>query len=453
VSGTAPPGVVPAEASATEPFPPTARGYYVLAVLVLAYIVSYIDRTMLTLLVDPIRATLQISDLQVSLLHGFAFAIFYTVLGLPMGRIADRHSRRNLIIAGICFWSCATALCGFARSFWQMFTARVGVGVGEATLSPAAYSLLSDYFPPERRSRALSIYTSGIYLGAGIATFGGGALIAFVPPLEIPGWGHYEPWQVIFMIIGLLGLPVALALLTVREPLRRGAALVLEPDIDAARIPLRVVLQYMWQRRQVYGLLILGIASYAMMTNGLKGWIPTFLKRTYGWSPADIGVSFGLVLLVFGTIGTASGGFGAAWLRKRDYTDANMRLSVFAALLVLPFGVAAPLMPTGQASLALYAVVILLAGVPFGVSAAVIQQITPNRMRGQVSAIYLFWLNLAGIGTGPIIVAFFTDYVFHSDQALRYSLACLAAVTVPVSLACFAAGLKPFREALRSAEY
>jgi MFS family permease len=278
-------------AESQDSVPSNARGYYVLSVLILAYIVSYIDRTMLTLLVDPIRATLKISDFEVSLLHGFAFAIFYTVLGLPMGRLADRHNRRNLIVGGILVWSVATALCGFARNFWQMFTARVSVGVGEATLSPSAYSMLSDCFPPERRSRVLSIYTSAIYLGAGIATFGGGALIAYVPGVTIAGFGYHEPWQVIFMIIGLLGVPVALALLTVREPLRRGAAVAVAPGVDMVRIPLRTVVAYMWERRQVYGMLILGISCYAMMTNGLKGWIPTFLKRTYGWSPADVGVS------------------------------------------------------------------------------------------------------------------------------------------------------------------
>ena len=446
------PGHATVPAAAAD-FPAPKQGYYVLAVLILAYIVSYIDRTMLTLLVDPIRATLQISDFQISLLHGFAFAIFYTVLGLPMGRIADRYNRRNLIIGGILFWSIATALCGFARNFWQMFAARVSVGVGEATLSPSAYSLLSDYFPPERRSRVLSIYTSGIYLGAGIATFGGGALIAFVPGLHIPGFGYHEPWQIIFLIIGMLGLPVGIALLTVREPQRRGVQATLAPGVDAVRIPLAVILTYMWQRRRVYAMLILGISCYAMMTNGLKGWIPTFLQRTYGWSPADVGVQFGLVLLVFGTLGTAWGGFGAVWLQKRGYADANMRLSIIAALLILPFAIAAPLMPTGQLSLALYAIVILLAGVPFGVSAAAIQQITPNRMRGQVSAVYLFWLNLAGIGTGPIVVAFFTDYVFHSDQALGYSLACLAAVTVPLSALFFCAGLRPFRSTLAQGEF
>lgn len=166
-----------------------------------------------------------------------------------------------------------------------------------------------------------------------------------------------------------------------------------------------------------------------------------------------MGVQFGLVLLVFGTIGTAWGGFGAVLLRRRGYLDANMRLSVIAALLILPFAIVAPLMPTGQLSLAIYAIVILLAGVPFGVSAAVVQQITPNRMRGQVSAVYLFWLNLAGIGAGPIVVAFFTDYVFHSDRALGLSLAWLAAVTVPLSALFFYLGLKPLRASLATGEF
>lgn len=433
-----------ADAPRDAAYPPSRQGYYVLAVLILAYIVSYIDRTMLTLLVDPIRATLKISDLQISLLHGFAFALFYTILGLPMGRIADRRSRRNLIFGGVLVWSLATSLCGFARNFWQMFAARVSVGVGEATLSPAAYSLLSDYFPPEERSRVLGIYTSGIYLGAGIATFGGGALIAFVPAITLPVLGHHEPWQVIFMLIGLLGIPVALMMLTVREPERHVA-----PVADAfneVAIPLRTIARYMWERRGAYGALILGISCYAMMTNGLKGWIPTFLMRTYGWAPADVGVGFGLVLLTFGTIGTASGGFGAVWLRRRGQDHADVRLSLYAALAILPFAAVAPLMPTGGLALTVYAVVIFLAGVPFGVCATVVQQITPNRMRGQVSAIYLFWLNLAGIGTGPVIVALFTDQVFGNDAALRYSLGCLALVTVPLSALAFLMALRSLRK-------
>lgn len=198
-------------------------------------------------------------------------------------------------------------------------------------------------------------------------------------------------------------------------------------------------------------MLILGISCYAMLSNGLKGWIPTFLMRTYGWSPANVGVGFGLILLIFGTIGTAWGGFGAIWLRNRGHGDANMRLSVFAALLILPFGIAAPLMPTGGLSLALYAIVIFLAGVPFGISAAAIQQVTPNRMRGQVSAIYLFWLNLAGIGTGPIIVALFTDFVFSDDGALRDSLACLVACAAPLSAIAFWAGLRRLRQLTKEA--
>ncbi len=434
-------------------FPSRARGYYVLGLLIAAYIVSMMDRTMLSLLVDPIRASLHITDFEISLLHGFAFAIFYTVLGLPMGRLVDRYNRRNLVIGGIVFWSVATAACGLARNFWQMFAARVSVGVGEATLSPAAFSILSDYFPPADRSRVLAFFMTGIYLGTGIATFGGGALIAFVPAATIPLLGHYEPWQVIFLIIGVAGLPVGLALLTAREPRRLGRGPRLAPGVDHERIPLPQVLAYMLERRRVYVMLILGIGLYAMMTNGLKGWVPTFLKRTYGWSPAEVGVRFGLVLLVFGTIGTACGGYGAMWLRKRGHVDANMRLGVVSALVVLPFGIAAPLMPNGAASLALYAVVILMAGVPFGVSAAAIQQITPNRMRGQVSAIYLFGLNLAGIGTGPVLVAMFTDFVFHDDHALRYSLACLALVAVPLSALFYGLGLRPFRAELERDEF
>jgi MFS family permease len=438
----------PAPAASSDPdgdYPSPLLGWYVTGVLILAYMVSYLDRQMLTLMVDPIRQTFGISDLQISLLHGFAFAIFYTVLGLPMGRIADRYNRRNLIVGGIVFWSLMTSLCGVARSYGQMFLARVGVGVGESTLSPAAYSILSDYFPPEQRARVLSVYTSGIYLGAGLATFGGGALLSILSPATLPLLGAREPWQIVFLLLGLVGLPVALMLATVPEPKRRGLGKSTE------HLTYRQVFAFMGRHRRAFVALIFGISAYSMVTNGLKGWIPTFLMREYGWSPAEVGVRFGLVLLVFGTTGTAAGGFMAVALRRKGHTDANLKVAMFAGAAMLPLGLAAPLMPGAGLALAVYAAVIFVAGIPFGVAASAVQEITPNRMRGQVSAVYLFGVNLAGIGTGPIVVAFFTDKVFGDDGALPYSLALLVAVGAPLSLALLGWGRKAYRAAMPAA--
>ncbi|MBL8631225.1 MAG: MFS transporter, partial [Rhodospirillaceae bacterium] len=212
--------VVPA--ADTQDYPPESYAWYVVGVLVLAYTVSYIDRTILTLMVKPIRETLQISDVQISLLHGLAFAIFYTVLGVPIGWLADRVNRTKVIAVGIFVWSLMTAACGLSRSFWQMFMARVGVGVGEAALSPAAYSLLNDYFKADRRTLAISIYATGVYIGSGLALIVGGGVIAVTPSLELPFVGHMEPWQVVFLAVGLPGLVVAVLMKTVKEPLRRG---------------------------------------------------------------------------------------------------------------------------------------------------------------------------------------------------------------------------------------
>ena len=255
----------------------------------------------------------------------------------------------------------------------------------------------------------------------------------------------------IFILIGLLGLPVAVLLLTAHEPARRAAAK--SAGTVSENYPFRTVMQFMWVRRAAYGPLILGISCYAMLTNGLKAWIPTFLMRTYGWAPAAVGLSFGFILLVFGTIGTVGGGYAASWLRQRGSDAANLLVGTAASLLIMPLCVIAPLMPSGGLALTFYAMAIFLAGVPFGTSAAAVQQITPNRMRGQVSAIYLFWLNLAGIGAGPIVVAFFTDTIFASDSALRYSLVCLAAISAPLAAILFKSAQASVAELIREQEY
>jgi MFS family permease len=235
--------------------PSRATGGFVLSVLILAYTFAYIDRTLLSLLVQPIRHSLHISDLQLSLLSGFAFALFYTCLGLPIGRLVDTGSRRLIIVLGIAGWSTMTALCGLTSSFWQLFLARVGVGIGEAALSPGAYSLLSDVFPPRSLPRALSIYSAAIYIGSGLALIGGGALIGLAPRLSVPGFGVLEPWQSLFVLVGLPGFGVALLMLTVREPARNGVSAAL------GRASLSDGTRYLWRRRRAYGLMIGGYAA------------------------------------------------------------------------------------------------------------------------------------------------------------------------------------------------
>lgn len=206
-------------------YPTTARAWVTVAILLMAYVLSFIDRQILNLLVGPIRADLGISDTQMSLLMGLSFAIFYTIAGIPLGRVADSRSRRGLIAWGILFWSLMTAACGLAKQYWHFVVFRIGVGAGEAALSPAAYSLMADSFPPEKRATAISVYSMGIYLGAGMAFLLGGIVITWANaqgPMDLPLLGTVRPWQLIFLVLGAAGALFCLVLLAIREPSRKG---------------------------------------------------------------------------------------------------------------------------------------------------------------------------------------------------------------------------------------
>jgi MFS family permease len=434
-----------------DQYPSERYAWYVVFVLFLAYTVSYIDRTILTLMVKPIRETLGISDVQISLLHGLAFAIFYTVLGVPIGWLADRANRTKIIAAGIFVWSLMTALCGVSRSFWQMFLARIGVGVGEAALSPAAYSLLNDYFRPDRRTLAISVYATGVYIGSGLALIVGGSVIAITPALEIPMMGHFEPWQVVFLAVGIPGLLVAALMKTVKEPLRRGL-IKADGAIKTAQPTFKETIAFVAARRSTYGLHFLGFAMLTMLWSGCAAWIPTFFARTFAWTPAEIGPWFGSVVAIFGMLGLPLGGVLAERLKQRGTTDANIRVGVMSALALFPLGIAAPLMPTPFLALGCYAAFVFFSSLPFGAAAAALQEITPNQMRAQVSALYLFVVNLTGIGVGPTIVASITQYGFGDDAALKYALAITAGIAAAVAAALLLLCLKPYREAVTAAQ-
>lgn len=444
IEGSSPPD------GAAEPARGGAYAWYVVGVLVVAYTFSYIDRQILTLLVQPIKASLKISDVQISLLHGLAFAIFYTFFGIPIARLADRHRRVTIISMGILVWSIMTALCGFARSFGQLFGARIGVGIGEAALGPAAYSVIADYFPPNKLAKALSFYTGAIYFGGGIATMAGGVLIGMVPAMTLPAVGYLEPWQMVFLIVGIPGVLVSLLALSLREPKRAGVM----PGADAMP-SIAAVVSYISVRRGAYLLMILGFSASSLTWNGVSGWIPTHFIRTFGWTPAQVGMRYGLALFVFGSAGIIFGGFLSNWLRERGHVDSNLRVAMISAALVIPSGVVAPLMPSAGLSLAFYCLFLFCGAMPYGGAAAALQEITPNRMRAQVTAVYFFGINLAGIGLGPTIVAVFTDRTFGDEQMLRYSLTLTALVGAPLGLFLISLARAPYRrafDACRAAE-
>ncbi|WP_417706520.1 spinster family MFS transporter [Pseudomonas sp.] len=429
-------------------YPSSARAWATVAILMVAYVLSFVDRQILNLLVEPIRRDLAINDTQMSLLMGLSFALFYTVCGIPLGRVADTRSRRGLIAVGILFWSAATAACGMAKLYWQFLLCRIGVGVGEAALSPAAYSLIADSFPAERRATAISVYSMGVYLGSGLAFLVGGLVIQFASAqgdVTLPVLGEVRPWQLIFLILGVAGVFFTLLMLAIKEPVRRGVG-------AGVAVPLSEVGRYIRANRRTVLLHNFGFAGLAFAGYGSAAWIPTFYIRTYGWDAGQVGIVYGSIVAVFGCLGIVFGGRLADWMAKRGRSDANMRVGLYAALGALPMVVLFPLMDSAFLASLLLAPAVFCLSMPFGVAPAAIQEIMPNSMRGQASAIYLFVITLIGLGVGPTAVALVTDFVFADDSALRYSLLIVTTLAVLMSITLLAKSLKPYRESVTRLE-
>ncbi|MBS1811498.1 MAG: MFS transporter [Acidobacteria bacterium] len=443
----------PVVQKAEDPYPPIRYAWYVVGVLTFVYIFSFIDRQILNLLVGPIRRDLGISDTQMSLLMGFSFALFYTVCGIPLGWLADRYSRRSIIAVGFVFWSMMTAGCGLAQNFLQMLLMRMGVGVGEAALSPSAYSLISDYFPKEKRATAISIYSMGIYIGSGMAFLLGGMVVSLASKQglwELPIVGQTRPWQVIFFMVGLPGALLALLMYTIREPVRRGLKMVQAADgsIKQAQVPFTEIFNYTLANWKTFICHTIGFALLSFSSYGSSAWIPTMYVRNFGWTASKAGIVYGLVVGIFATLGVATGGWVADKMAVRGYRDATMRVGFIVAIAWFPFGVLYPIVSNSTLSILLLIPSAFLASAPFGVAPAAIQQIMPNEMRGQASAIYLFVINLIGLGIGPTAVAMTTDFVFQNDKMVNWSLLIVCTIAHVVSGLLLWAGMKHFRDSL-----
>jgi len=435
----------------TPPYPSAWRAGCTLAILLCAYVLSFIDRQIMTLMVGPIRADLHISDFQMGLLHGLAFALFYCFLGIPIGYQADTRCRKYIIAIGISVWSFMTALCGLAHTYGLLFLARMGVGVGEASLSPAAYSLLADSYRPERLARAMAIYTMGISIGSGIAYIVGGSVVTAVMhagPQILPWIGEVRPWQMAFFIVGIPGLIIAAITLSLREPARQGIAV----GAGKATAPeLKTVLRYLRTRWRRYLPIYLVNAFFAIVGYGAFGWYPTLLIRNYAMTAGGVGLYFGVLVLVLGTLGTFCGALFTEWLGRRGYRDAHLRAVMLIALAALVPAGLVPLMPNALMAFCLLAPAIFLLSSYFGLSITALQLVTPNQMRAVNSSLLLFVSNLVGLGFGTPLVGLITDHVFGSDSALRYSMLMVTAVFLPLAALSAAAGLRTYRAGLDEA--
>ena len=397
---------IPAQGSDVPHSPAYAN--YVLGVLVLLYIINYVDRQILSVLIEPIKRDLGVSDTAMGLLSGIAFALFYTSAGIPIARLADRGSRRNVISVGVVVWSAMTALSGLAQSFAQLALARVGVGCGEAALSPASHSLITDYFPPERRATALSIYNIGGNLGIMLGFIAGGFI------------GEAFGWRIAFLIVGLPGLAAALlARLTIREPLR-GA---MEARQAESVVPsAREVFRYMWGLRS-FRHLSLSAAFYAFAAYGFVVWGATFLIRVHGMSLSESGLWMGLIQGVGGGVGTYVGGRLCDRLGAQD-ARWMVWIPALGGALSLPLLAVFLFWPGKLGALAGYAPAMMFSVFFVGPSYALTQSLAKLRMRAQASALVMFVMNLIGLGIAPLAVGALNDAMQSrfGAEAVRYSL-------------------------------
>jgi MFS family permease len=411
------------QTGAAEAWPSPARAWTTVAILNLAYLVSFVDRTILSLLIEPIKADLAISDTQVSLLQGAAFAAFYVVLGVPFGWAVDRFSRTRIIGVACALWCAMTAACGLASTFGQLFLARLGVGVGEAALSPGAASLIADLFPPQRRALAMSVYAMGASLGIGLSLVAGALVVQAVGSagwIILPIIGTVATWQATLIIVGLAGLVVAIAILLLPEAPRRDP----ERDSGGERGGLAAFLRMNRRRLTLH---FGAITLYGLVTYAVLSWVPTLFIRIHGWTAAETGFRYGLMFMVCGGAGAVSGGWLSAKLAALEQSEYDLKVAFIGIVGFIPFGIAANLVNNPWLALALFGPVSFCFALPTGSSIAALQRVTPSRLRGQVASIYYLVVGLFGLIFGPLAVAVVTDFVIGNPMAIGASLALVIA--------------------------
>ena len=394
--------------------------YYVLAILFVVYVFNFIDRQILSILLQPIKEDLQVSDTAMGFLTGFAFAVFYAIAGLPLARVADRWVRRSLIALSLATWSLMTAASGLARNFTDLALARVGVGIGEAGCTPPAHSLLSDYFPPERRATVLAVYACGIYMGVGLGFWLGGWL------------NDAFGWRVAFMVIGLPGVAMAVVVrFTVREPPRG-----MSERTTAASRSYSLGETWRFLTRLPSGRRIsLGAAFQAFVGYGLGAWIPAFFIRLHGMTPGELGLWLSWITGLGGAIGAFSGG----WLADRwvgDQPKARAYISLVGALCSTPFIVAALVLENTTLALLSFFPANIFGTMWIGPAGSIVQDLAPPAMRATAAAVFIFILTMIGLGAGPQTVGILNDLIGTPD-AIRYSLLGVAVSTSLLSAVFF----------------
>lgn len=413
---------------------------WVLFLLILCNICSYSDRVVLNLLIGPIKRTLDVSDTAISLLQGLAFALFYTLAIIPIGRLIDSADRTKVIGIGGLVYGASTFVCGIAQKYWTIFLGRMGVGAGESTLQPAAYALLADLFPRAKLPGAIATFHIGAYLGIGGGYVLGGSVIRIVRDagtITLPVLGHVEAWQLAFMVAALPALVIStLVLLLLKDPRVRPAT--------AERKPLAPIIPFLKGNSAALVPLLIGCSMSALLATAGLSWTPSLFVRAHHMSEHDVGISIGLIIMVLSSLGVLLAGQAANIVTRLGRVDAPLIVAAAGVGLAGLAGAIMPLMPTRETALGLLGVREMFTVFMFPLAAAAVQIITPAEMRGRMSAIYIFTMSIAGNLVGPTITALMNDYVFTGPDGVRYSLATVYGVGAAIGVVSLLAARRPF---------
>ncbi len=454
---TEPAEVAPISGS-NAPYPAPAVGWYATILLAFLYWFSILDRFIISLLVDPIKRDMAISDVQFGLLHGFAFAITYALFGLVAGTLADRVSRRWVIFASVSIWSLATAACGMAVQFWQLLLARVGVGAGEAGLNPSATSMLADLFPRDRLTSAMAVYTIGATVGSGTAYLLGGlivGLVSQVPSYHLPLVGEIRSWQAVFFILGIPGILLSFAIFTVPEPVRRnlGRQRAHTPLWRGVVLAYRELLTFIKSKLRFFLCHYSGFGIASAVISGAGAWYPAHMGRTFGWGASEIGLTLGLAIVIGGITGKLLCGHMVDAMYRRGFRDAQFRWYAACLLVATPIGILATTSDNPWIFLIGIAVFLMLLSPVAACYAAALNLVTPNDLRGTGMAFFASTAGLLGMGSGPILIAAASDYLYGGPADIGLGMATVFGIGCPLAAVLLALGFRAMRDAMAEAEH
>jgi MFS family permease len=435
---------------AEKPWPNRVYSWYVVALLVISYASGVVDRIVIGLLVKPIKEDLNLSDTEIGIIQGLAFALFYSLFTLPIGFLVDRWSRKTVVWGGSFIWSCGTIAGGLSNSFWSLFASRVVMGAGEATITPGSSSLIADYFPPKDRPRAYGVFAMGGSIGIGIAYLLGGVAIGFADTVR--SWmpsllGGFADWHIVFFIVGVPGVLLAILMaLTIREPERRGGYVP-----QGTKISLVPLWRELSTNRIALMAVMMGTIMNVMIVNAQLAWFPTLFVRVHEWEPTRIAMALALVGVPFGIISAITAGWSLTWLAKRGRTDGPILVMMLQCAAWAVFGTAKCLVPTPELALIGHVCTSLFATWAITAALTALNQVTPNQLRGQVVAVYTLLTGLVGIAVGSGAVGLLSDYVFNYQTGIAPALALVCLTGGLAGIAMLAYGRNSYRVAVQRA--